>query len=626
MNIKKRIIYPAILSGISILFFVLTISWILKDRGGTFISDAAHLFNASSHCQSLRSIDIPSFMLVRELYPNLFHQLTAMLSLVTGDITLSSALLNTSFIVLLMFGTYFLVSRLWNRDAGLIAAILPPGFVGITHYSLINNIDIALAAAIVWAMYLLILSDNFKSGKYAILFFIACGVGMIIKWAFVFFMIVPFLIVLVSTIRKTDDDTGTGKKDFLWLFAPLISYFILFGIVFLLGKDDLGYPPPDTFWIFYIIVTVAGIIALILFSLKSRLRGTPQGNLLSGSILFMVITNHFYLFSFQFLLKTYMGRFWGGSEIQKHASTRSVYHFLVKFFAIDYVGIPILIFIIIGIVYYLIRGNRTGDKNLLLWSSLSAMLIFALQPIYDTRYFIPLTGLLSGFAVFWIFSIKSKALRTIILLPLLAISFLTWSGWIILPESVENIFPGIKIARPSDEDWKTGEIINTAINDFRENYKPGESGLFVVYNRCDAAGMKPLVLMYHFSTGLSPGEKIYIFPEDINLRENIGESSVMYYIAPVRDDIGRESKPTDEIVEVEDGAGADMDITWESVSPDVIYMILLTTGKSPDKTPDSLTGYMKDNWIKKGKNMVPIAEFHLPGGNSAYIYRKKMSP
>jgi len=621
MNNKKRILYPTLLSGVSVLFFILTIIWISRDKGGTFISDAAHLFNASSHYQSLKSMDIPSFMLVRELYPNLFHQLTAILSFITGNITLSSAILNALFVILLMFGTYFIVSHLWNHDDGLVSSIIIPGFTGISHFSLINNIDIALAATVVWAIYFLILSDSFRSRKYTILFFVACSIGMLIKWAFAFFMVVPFIIVLVKAIREKDNESISHKKDFLWLIIPIISYIMLLVIVSFLGRDEMGYPPPDRFWTFYLIVTMAGIVALALFLLKSNLKDTPPGNLLAGSILFIILTNHFYLFSFQFLLKTYMGRFWGGTEIQKHASTRSVYHFLVKFLALDYVGIPILLCILVGIIYYLVRGNRTLQKNIPLWSSLSAVLIFAFQPIYDTRYFIPLTGFLSGFAVFWIFSIKSKVIRVIILIPLLVISFLAWSGWILLPGSVEYIFPGIKIVRPSDENWKKEEIVSKAMGNFRENSKPGKSGLFIIYNRCAARGIKPLVLMYYFSAKLNPHEKIYVFPENMDLRRNIGESPVIYYITPVRDDIGKESESGSEIIDKYNETGIDTYVTWESISPDLIYIIIFTPERNPESIPGLLPIKIEDRFVKSGDEWVVISQCPLPGGNSAFIFK-----
>jgi len=608
---SKKIIYPIVLSIISLLFIISTIAWIEGDGGVTFTSDAAHLFNASSHFRNLKALDIMDFMLTREIYPNLFHQLTAILALMTRDLILASALINTIFVAILIFGVYFLGSHLWNSDAGFLAALLIPAFPGIVLYSRINNIDIASAAAVIWALFFLIKSDHFQNRAWTIAFFASCAVGMLMKWAFAFFLFVPFVVTLWP---HRDSEEGWDWKGPSIFFAAVTGvYAVLLLIVNILGKESPVFPSADNFRILYIATSVIGIALFFTLLYLLRARKSMKGNLALGMILYMVLTNHFYLYSFQFLARTYLGRFWGGMELQKHASTHNIYSFLVRFFILDNVGIPIMIFALVGILYYLFREKKSTEINLLLWSLGSGLILLALQPIYDSRYYLPFTGIIALFAIYRVLKISSKPLKALLLIPLILITSLTWTGWMILPKTVHSIFPGIAINRPIKRNWSLAEIVSFTWEDFRKNYTRGKRGLFIFQNESRLKGVKPLVLMFLISKEMGADENIYFFPENLDLRNENQGIPLMYYIIPGSEEQSSQGK--DEQMETEK---TESELDWKAVNPDVIYYVHFINQERDGKNDNSeginsenLAKHLKSSWIRTFKNKRLIKEFNI---------------
>lgn len=599
---NKGIIYPVILMAASLLFLFLTLSFVSADKSGLFISDAAHLYNASCLQLNLRDGDSASFILSREMYPNLFHQLIALLSFLMGDMTRAAALLNALSVLVMTAGVYHLGTYLWNEDTGFLAAVIIPGFAGVARYSLINNIDLPGAALIPWAFLLLIRSEGFKNRGYSIAFYLVFAAGMLIKWMFKFFLVIPFMIIAIRTVIEAYKTNK--KRTIISLVTVAFAYpLILFGVGFL-GKDSLSFPPQDGFFVFYVIFAIIGLAAFLGVLLRFKSAGEALANMIAGFILVTVLTGHYYLYSFQYLLHTYLGRFLGGPEVQIHAPTHNPYYFLVKFFTLEFTGISVFVIILAGIGYYLFRGEKNRDRNLLLWGALTGLVILAAQPVYDPRYFLFLAGILAPFGVFWITEIKWPAVKAAILIPLLTVTFLTWAGWAVLPGTVDKIFPGVEITRPDPVDWKIREAVNGAWDDFRKPPSRGKP-LFVFLDDSGAAGVKPLVLMYYLSCRMDPGEKIYIFPEGVNLRKAHPGESMAYFVAG----------------ESRDGEETDENLSADAIKPGAVYFVCFTGGNGtveiPAEIPAGFPGSWKDGMDKRKK----IGEIPLPGKGRIVIYR-----
>ncbi len=654
----KKLTYPIILLILCLFFIYSATYWTNRDGGFTFTSDAAHLFNASEHFRNLKACDITDFILTREMYPNLVHHLISFASLITGDILKAFLFVNMIFIVILAFGVFFTGSMVWNRDTGFIAAVLSFSIPGIVFYSRINNIDIATSAAVIWSLYFLIRSDRFRNKPMTIAFFASCAVGMLTKWAFVFFLLVPFIAELLP--RKNEDDGWNWKDPLIFAVILALSYTLPLIIVNFMGKDQLGFPPVDSFWIFHVIFTIILTVLFIALLFAFRAAATRLKNLSMGLVLFMLMTNHYYLFSFQYLVKTYLGRFWG-KELKTHACSHNLYTFLIKFFTLDVMGIPVVILAAAGIIYYLTKAKKTEGANILLWSLGSGLLFLALQPLYINRYYLPLAGTTVLFSTFWIPQIPWKPVKALILIPLLSISFLNWAGWIFLPSSVNKIFPEIPVQRPVKATWNLKDTVNFVWKDSLAHQKKNEGIFFIFHNESTLPGIKPLVLMFYFSEKMKADDKIFFFPENINLREEVQNVPLMYYIVSddednadnISNDIdndmaddrpGKNSGMDDDNTgndgdmgkdgHVNDREGRDRlkhdnEINWSGIKPATLYYIHFT-GTDTDEKPaynnnpeKKIERYLKPQWIQALQNKQLLRKTEIRGSDEEKIKNLK---
>ena len=647
---NKKFTYSIILLILCLFFIYSAISWTDTDGGFTFTSDAAHLFNASEHFRNLKAFDITDFFLTREMYPNLVHQLTSFTALITGDVLKAFVIVNLLFIVLLVFGVFFTGSLIWNNDTGFIAAILSLSLPGIVFYSRVNNIDIATAAAVIWSLYFLIRSDRFRNKPMTIAFFASCAVGMLTKWAFVFFLLVPFITTLLP--RKNEEDGWNWKDPLIFAAILTASYTLPLIIVNFMGKDQLGFPPIDNFWIFHVIITIILTVLFIVLLFAFKAAASRLKNLSLGLVLFMLLTNHYYLFSFQYLVKTYLGRFWG-KELKTHAYSHNFHTFFVKFFTLDIMGIPVVLLALAGIIYYLAKAKKTEGANILLWSLGSGLLFLALQPLYINRYYLPLAGAMVLFSTFRIPQIPWKPVKALILIPLLSISFLSWAGWIFLPSSVNKIFPEIPVEKPVKAGWNLKDTVNFVWNNSMINRRNNEGTFFIFHNESTLKGIKPLILMFYFSENMSADDKIFFFPENINLREEVQNVPLMYYIVSDEEEAHDDSDMTDDkpgkdndmdddnadkdrhvndrdkdkmsdnnTRKTDDRDGRDQlkhdnEMNWSGIKPATLYYIHFTgtdtvNENNPEKRIDS---YLKPAWIKALQNKQLLRKTDIPGSD-----------
>jgi 4-amino-4-deoxy-L-arabinose transferase-like glycosyltransferase len=601
--------------------FLFVVYWVQHDEQGLFLSDAAHLYNARCHYLCLQKFDIQSFMLVRELYPNLFHQLTAIITFISRDAVTSTAVLNAFFVIISMWGAFFLGSLLADKRAGFISALIIPAFSGISHFLFINNIDITLGAFVIWSFYFLIKSDGFENRGYSICFWIVFLLGMLVKWAMLFFLLVPLVWVAAGIFRKCGrvDETGRFFSKIWFIISIILVFAAYFGLAFYtktLGRDELGYPPVDSFWVLLVVTVISGLLVAAGLQFFNRKRQDPAVNFISGLILSLALTAHYYLYSFHFLVNTYLGRFWGGPELQKHASQHNPWYFLVKSFILDFTGIPVFVLLAAGVVFYVFSKNKNKDFIPLLAGILSSLVILALQPIYDTRYFLPLAGLLSIFCALPVSKIGIKSLRIAIIVLVAVFSVISITGRAFLPAKY-SAFMGSYVKDGSENIAEVKNLTNTVIRDMRAN-PDKQRRLVMFFDNSGNAGFKPLVIMYLLSAGLNPNEKIYLFPEGVDLRKSSPGVPLMYYIIPEADDNAGE-EPVDADTDKDDsGDGSSHDAGWDDVNPQTFYLVYSDKSCNPADISQFLNKFCKKGWLpdfskenSDVKNILETKEFKV---------------
>jgi Dolichyl-phosphate-mannose-protein mannosyltransferase len=145
-------------------------------------------------------------------YPPLMYWVTDVFYAVLGSTDLWVAILsNGVFIAILVFSTYGIGKTLWNRRVGLLA-----GLVVVTSPMFVTQfqeymLDAPLSAMVAAALYFLIRSNNFASRRHSLLFGAACGGGLLIKWTFPFFLVLP-VVVCIGAALATAGSTPRANR------------------------------------------------------------------------------------------------------------------------------------------------------------------------------------------------------------------------------------------------------------------------------------------------------------------------------------------------------------------------------------------------------------------------------
>jgi 4-amino-4-deoxy-L-arabinose transferase-like glycosyltransferase len=112
--------------------------------------------------------------------------------------------LNQFFLALLILGTFRLGSRVGGPVSGLAAAVAVTTFGGICSASHAFMLDLPLAAMTVLSLDALAGTDGFARSRRSLVFGLLCGVGMLTKWTFLFFLLAPTVAEL-ATLRRFSD-------------------------------------------------------------------------------------------------------------------------------------------------------------------------------------------------------------------------------------------------------------------------------------------------------------------------------------------------------------------------------------------------------------------------------------
>ena len=160
--------------------------------------------------------------------------ITAPFYFIFGKTQDAGVMINSSiFLCILVFSTYAVGKRLFDRKVGLLAAFIVTMYPVMFNQLRVYMLDFPLAAMVMLGIYLLLLSDNFKNKKYSLLFGIVAGLGLLTKFNFIAFISGPLCITLYRafTQRKKEKDTKQTLVNIAFLFIVILSIASFFYIV-----------------------------------------------------------------------------------------------------------------------------------------------------------------------------------------------------------------------------------------------------------------------------------------------------------------------------------------------------------------------------------------------------------
>src|SRR3989338_4088758 len=143
---------------------------------------------------------------------------------------------NAIFLIILIVSVYGIGRTLHSRRAGVLGSFIVTAYPVIFFNLRTYMLDVPLTAAVALSVYALLRTDNFRNKKYSLLFALAAGAGLLIKFNYAIFAAGPLGIILYRAfiaekgLRKRNQEGGRAVKNFILIFIITIFIFVFFYI------------------------------------------------------------------------------------------------------------------------------------------------------------------------------------------------------------------------------------------------------------------------------------------------------------------------------------------------------------------------------------------------------------
>jgi len=512
---RKNLLYLGLISLFFILIVISNLNWLALDKSIPIDDHANHIYRSYKFFHSLKKGDMGGFFLnTAYFYPTFTYQLSSFFYMAFGTGEDMAAISQVIFWGILIFSIFFIGRRLWGPEAGLLAGIAAFSFPYINAMSQGYLLDIPCAAMVSLAVLMILLSDAFQKPQWTIAFFAVMACAMLTKWSAAFFVFPVFIYFFVLFLI---DLFKEKKSPWLTLGSLLITVAaVVFGIVYLQKKlaTDIviGFNAPGIY-----IKSIAPLVFLFIISFFLPFKAKASKRFVQGVILFFILIWHFYALGFKLLVRYYQTVVSCGII---EGDTFSPLKFL-EIFTLDVQGIPGVVFILPGLIWYFFSKDKTRDRNILPVGFLGSLLILFLIQDKDPRYFLPIITFSSVLMTYWITLIKLKPVKILAIIVFILVGPLPGiAGWRIPIYS--NFARGIYYSRPyyhpiiaaapKTGDWKLDEISKILV-EYMEN-EP--TMVLLTYDGTATTKTSPNFLAMALT---ADKERLVLIPSSIHLKE-----------------------------------------------------------------------------------------------------------
>jgi hypothetical protein len=188
--------------------------WLARDRRPLAWDPAVHLISSLHYREGLLDLahgragaaeTVRKLLAVDEFYPPFVPFLGALLTLGRSpSASVSTWVVNQFFLALLILATFRLGRRVAGMPGGLAAAVAVVTIPGILAFSHGFWLDLPLAALTALAIDVLLASEDFSRTGASAWLGLVCGVGMLTKWTFLFFLAAPLAVAASRALRAAD--------------------------------------------------------------------------------------------------------------------------------------------------------------------------------------------------------------------------------------------------------------------------------------------------------------------------------------------------------------------------------------------------------------------------------------
>lgn len=222
--------------GAAVLYLVVAdLIWIARDTRPPYwdMADkqigALRIYDAVANSGIAALAQIP---LLTGSYPPLYHSIIAAFYALFGRTIDSARYANLPAIVLLFIATYAIGRTVLQPFAAAMAAIIVNFYPLLLWLSRETMIDYWLTSMVALAIWMLIRTDEFSNRRWTVLFGLVCGLGMLTKWTFVFFVLLPALWFARKNIKNAAIAAAIA--------VGIAAYWYAFAETALLGLLDIN--------------------------------------------------------------------------------------------------------------------------------------------------------------------------------------------------------------------------------------------------------------------------------------------------------------------------------------------------------------------------------------------------
>lgn len=397
----------ALLTLLCITIVICNDIWVRAELRPPHWDMARHLFNSLNYFHFAKDGLIRALFTSYSYYPPLLYWVSIPFYFIFGLGARTAVFSNTVFIFILVFSTYGIGKRLWNRQTGLLAAILVISLpIFVTQFKEFQ-LDAPATAMTALSLYVLIRTEEFKNRGWGLLFGLVLGLALLTKWTLLFVLILPIGYAVCVAVWS-DYKRRKFERTFIVLLAGLLAY-ALASIWYVPNNLDIQMD----------LLNNAGAAGVR--------EGDPPVGSLQSNIWYLknLVNNQLYL-------------------------------------------IPTILFGI-GTGFSIAKIKPYFTKNTYPWLLVIGTLVFfTFTRNKDARYTLPMLVGVAVIAVFWISQIKKPRrmiVSALVVLYALASFWLISFGSLLIPASLQagpiTVFAqhGYIIGAPTNENWQQQQIM-----------------------------------------------------------------------------------------------------------------------------------------------------------------------
>lgn len=382
-----------------------------------------------------------SALTLSDYYPPLVHMTVAGFYQVFGVSMDVAAMANSLYLALLLLAVYGIGERLGGPWVGLLSAFIVSLLPMIFAMSRYLYLDFALTAMVAANICLLLRSDRFQRRGYALLYGLSLGLGLLVKWTFVVFVVGPLLLVLLhrdtllaawQAARQTLALRGGGWKrlGIAALLGLAVTALWFMPNVQATAALTLGHGLVPLSWLMW---TFAWLFILTPSSQGAGAVPVRGSNLLAALGLGACVASGWYLTKIDFLPAFYAnaygkpsGRSWGFGQ----------YFDLIVGEQVS----PVLAVLVLAAVIWLIVDRCRAARSwravlkigldgwaLVLWVAVSFVVMSSQVSIIHSRYVMPLLPPLGIALALGLSRIPGRWLRTVAIAAVAAFAILQFA-------------------------------------------------------------------------------------------------------------------------------------------------------------------------------------------------------